>query len=84
MVVQYICGVIWSNPVIKSSAIFIFVLILISLLIKIFMKWRSFAFLAKENHGKKLTNVYVYRDGERFHITESQIKVGDVLFIDFN
>lgn len=84
VIVQYICGAIWHNTTLKSSAVYILVLVIISLLIKIIMKWRSFSFLSKENQGKKLTKVYVYRDGERFHITESQIKVGDVLFIDFN
>lgn len=84
VIVQYICGIIWHNSTLKSSAIYILIVILISLLIKIAMKWRSFTFLSKENQGKKLAKVYVYRDGERFHIAESQIKVGDVLFIDFN
>jgi hypothetical protein len=40
--------------------------------------------MSKENYGKKPTNVHAYRNGEKIEIIDTQITVGDVLFIDFN
>ena len=84
ILLEFICGEVWHCLDLRNASIFILFTMLLSLGVKIGLRWRSYIVASKDNFGKKPSKVSVMREGERCLISEDMIKVGDVLLIDFN
>lgn len=67
----------------KEGSIFILVVMLLSMLLRVVLRWRSFKIVQREG-VERSSKYYVYREGEKIHIPSANIMVGDILFIDFN
>ena len=84
VVAEAVCGKVWGCADLLGGAAVVGGVVGASLGVKVGLRWRAYSLARTDSLGKKPGKVSVVRDGERFHIAENEIKVGDVVFVDFN
>lgn len=83
IIVEYTLGAAWDIPPMKQASVFILVILLLSMLLRVVLRWRSFKIVQREG-AERSSMYYVYREGEKINISSANIMVGDILFIDFS